>query len=320
MAADVHATRLQGLVVAVVLCTACDDDARHGDVDLAATAGATHSGAGAAAVDAAVRAAPPAAAAPRRAITLRFQPEVDGQPFACGQSFTGIGKTRISVVPADFRFFVQDVKLIDDQGLEVPVELDERSPWQTKDVALLDFEDQSGGCVGNSPTNDRITGSVPPGSYHGVVFTNGVPEALNHEDPAKYPAPLQASDLTWSWLTGFKFFLAELRAAAPGAAAVDGSQALPGIGLMHVGSRQCTKSAGTTQCARSSRNQVRLADFDPDAQVIVADIARVFDETDLTHDTQCHSADESCASMFEQLGIDWASGDASDVQRVYRVE
>ena len=316
MAAYTQAIRFPALTVAVVLCVACGEDSVVEPVELAAGADATQAAVGAAVAQPAGQAA---SSANGRAVTIRFKPEVDGQPFACGQSFAGIGKTHIAVVPADFRFFVQDLKLIDDQGQEVAVELDDRSPWQTTDVALLDFEDQTGECVGNMPTNDRITGRVPPGRYRGVVFTNGVPEALNHEDPAKYPAPLQASDLTWAWLTGFKFFLAELRAAEPGGAAVDDSHA-PGIGLVHVGSRQCTKTDGTTRCARASRNQVSLNDFDPDMQVIVADIARVFDETDLTQDTQCHSADESCVSMFEQLGIDWASGQAVGTQHVYRAE
>jgi hypothetical protein len=160
--------RFHALGVAVGLCVACGDDSVHERVEPAeAPPGAMHAAADAAASRAAVQ---PASSAERRAVTIRFRPEIDGQPFACGQSFAGIGKTRISVVPADFRFFIQDLKLVDDHGQEVAVELDDRSPWQTKDVALLDFEDQTGECVGNEPTNDRVTGSVPPGNYRGVVF------------------------------------------------------------------------------------------------------------------------------------------------------
>jgi hypothetical protein len=33
------------------------------------------------------------------------------------------------------------VRLIDAQGHEVPLAMNVRSPWQTADVALLDFED-----------------------------------------------------------------------------------------------------------------------------------------------------------------------------------
>jgi hypothetical protein len=36
---------------------------------------------------------------------------------------------------------VQSVRLIDAQGHEVPLAMNVRSPWQTADVALLDFED-----------------------------------------------------------------------------------------------------------------------------------------------------------------------------------
>ena len=53
--------------------------------------------------------------------------------------------------------FIQDVALLDESGRETPVKLDTRDPWQTPDVALLDFEDSTGECLGTPETNREIT-------------------------------------------------------------------------------------------------------------------------------------------------------------------
>ena len=59
---------------------------------------------------------------------------------------------------------------------------------------------------------------------------------------------------------------------------------------------------------------------DPDENTIIADVGAVFAGTDLTLDTQCHSAGDGCAPMFEQIGVDWETGNAAKVQKIYRVE
>jgi hypothetical protein len=35
---------------------------------------------------------------------------------------------------------------------------------------------------------------------------------------------------------------------------------------------------------------------------------------------QCHSMQEACAPMFEELGIDWATGAPTESQSVFRTE
>lgn len=39
-------------------------------------------------------------------IRLEFRGLVDGQPFACGESFTGIGASEASIEPLDFRLYL----------------------------------------------------------------------------------------------------------------------------------------------------------------------------------------------------------------------
>ncbi|HTU63686.1 MAG TPA: MbnP family copper-binding protein, partial [Polyangiales bacterium] len=137
----------------------------------------------------------------RQKVTISFRAAVADRDFSCLERYDDVGSTKTGVRPVDFRFYVQDLALIDADGEEVPVELDARAPWQTKDVALIDFEDMQGSCKGTPETNTTITGTVPAGDYHGVVFTNGVPEALNHLDQSTQPPPLDVTELYWAWLS-----------------------------------------------------------------------------------------------------------------------
>lgn len=144
-------------------------------------------------------------------VVLRFAARVGEEPFACGQHYAGLGSSDTLAEPSDLRFFVHDVRLIDEMGREVAVRLEERRPYQTAEVALLDFENATGGCLrGDPPMNVQIFGSVPKGQYDGLRITIGVPESLNHADPATAVEPLQAGGMSWGWLLGYKFLVAEM--------------------------------------------------------------------------------------------------------------
>jgi uncharacterized repeat protein (TIGR04052 family) len=260
------------------------------------------------------------AAGEGRAVTIRFRAKVQDRAFACGERYENLGSAHTSVDPADFRFFVQDLKLIDKSGAAVPVSIAVRSPWQDSAIALLDFEDQTGSCgQGTAATNDVIVGTVPVADYTGIEFSNGVPEDLNHIDPVTGPAPLQLdSALSWGWLTGFKFFIAELHQTQDASTTdADGGIAPGGAGLLHMGSTGCKANEG---CLHANRNLVQLTGFDPDKDVIVADIANVFTNTDLTQDSQCHSAGMTCPALFKQVGLDFQTGERLPTQSVYRIE
>jgi uncharacterized repeat protein (TIGR04052 family) len=260
-------------------------------------------------------------------VTIRFRATVGSSAFACGQTYTGQGSTAVAVSPRDFRFYVQDVRLIDSADQEVPLMLEDRWPWQTADVALLDFEDGSGDCQdGNAAMNTIVTGTVPEGrTYKGIVFSNGVPEKLNHADPLTLPAPLQVGVMTWGWLYGFKFVKAEL-----GATAVPAGDAGIGIGLIHIGSTGCDNAVDggmpdfnarpTTSCSNQNRNQIRLTGFDPTTRAIVADIGALFAQTDLSKESQCHSEGDACPPIFGALGVDFTTGAKLGTQTVYRPE
>jgi uncharacterized repeat protein (TIGR04052 family) len=250
------------------------------------------------------------------AVTIDFRATIDGIEFACGDTYPGIGSQNTTVTPLDLRLFVQDVKLISQDGSEVPLALDVRAPWQSADVALLDFEDGTGNCGEGTPErNTKITGTVPVDQYKGIRFVNGVPEELNHLDPAQQDDPLKTfANLSWGWLGGFRFAKIELMEVAR-------PNEPFGSGIFHVGSTACTgdAQAGTVTCAKPNRNLIALDDFDPDIDTVELDIAPIFVKTDLTETAECHATGDLCQSMFSAFGIDFATGKSSTKQTAFFV-
>lgn len=216
----------------------------------------------------------------------------------------------------DFRFYVHNLRLIDTQGVEVPVQIEDRDPWQGSALALIDFENGVGSCSknGDSGVNAKVTGWVKKGSYRGIKFSNSVPASLNHADPTTLGAPLHASAMIWSWLLGYKFFAAELLHIN----AKEG--AIPGSAIFHIGSQSCDGGPDGIACKKSNRNEVVLADFLPDQHQIVVDLAPIFSKADLSYENPCHSATELCEPMFQALGVNWRSGQSEAAQSVFSVE
>ena len=134
---------------------------------------------------------------------LTFAAKVGSEAFSCGSTYTGLGADDSTVHPVDFRFYVHDIRLLDDSGAEVPVALTQDGLWQHEGVALLDFENRTGSCSnGTVQLNDVVVGTVPFGSYAGVAFKLGVPFELNHTDIATAPSPLNLSSMFWGWNPG----------------------------------------------------------------------------------------------------------------------
>ena len=281
-----------------------------------------------------------------QAVTLRFAATVNKEAFACGRSYRDVGSAGSEVTPRDFRFLIERIRLIADDGREVPVVLDARAPWQTPEVALVDFADAEGACAsGTAETNLTITGKVPAGNYHGVVFVNGVPEQLNHADPTFAPAPLAQPGLNWSWLGGYRYFIADIvtqaqaaagmtmtahaqvagagapRAAGDGGMAVGMGMTAPGFGTLHLGSTACSGNPALgIRCRKSNRTLVKLADFDPHTSTIVADLGALFATSNLVEGALCHGASAACPALFGRLGIDYDTGMPAASQAVFYVK
>jgi hypothetical protein len=296
----------------------------------------------------------------RQKVTLRFKGKVGDQELECGRDYPKLGSSEITAAVRDFRFFVQDVRLVTRAGDEVPLQLDDSLPFQSRDVALIDFTNYLGACEqqGDETTNLQITGSVPVGDYTGLVFTNGVPEALNHADPGQSPELLKARQAHWSWVGGYRFVIAGLMPALH-APADGGAHPLPPLGdagldggldasvhdggaheagaheppdhgdpagatEVHIGSTGCTGTPGGAipiTCKNANRNRVQLSGFNPALNVVAADLAAVFAKVDLANGGICHSSGPLCAAPFAAFGVDFESGLPSAApQTVFRVE
>ena len=292
------------------------DAAAAGSTSSLNDAGPSDAGAGAPGVrDAAAPALPvDAGPPPPRAITIRFKAVVGSTDLRCGQTYPGVGSSGSGAYARDFRFFVQDLRLINAAGKDVPVQLANRPPFQAEGVSLIDFETGAGGCAGTVDVNTEITGSVPPDDYRGIAFTNGVPESLNHGDLSTAPLPLRAAGMRVSRLEGYRFMRAEL--VQSGA-----SPDMTGSVELHVSGTECSgdAAAGSASCAKPNRIEVRLLGFDPGKNIIVADLNGLFAKVDLRAITVCHSELPLCDPLFDRLGIDYASGQPAGAQQLYRV-
>ncbi|MCB9560782.1 MAG: metallo-mystery pair system four-Cys motif protein [Kofleriaceae bacterium] len=263
--------------------------------------------------------AEPADAGPQ-AVAIQFAARVGGTAFACGQTYTGIGSAASDYVGAEFRFYVHDLALVPaGGGAPVPVTLDDDANQNAAaGLAMVDFEDGTAECqTGNAGTHTAITGTVPPGSYDGVVFKVGVPFALNHLDPTTAAPPLDATGMYWSWRAGYKF----LR--------IDGVVGGNPFNV-HLGSTGCTSATPETPpdtaCVNPNIMDITLASFDPSADTIVADIGPVLATVDVSANTaatapgcQSFPDDPECTFVFPLLGLAY-QGTAAGSQALFTVE
>ncbi len=167
-------------------------------------------------------------------VDIPFAAEVGDVAFDCAQEYDGIGTTNATVSITDFRFYVHDVRLMRADGEAVALELEQDGLWQYENLALLDFENDSGACSnGTSQTRTVVRGAVPVGAYVGLSFRLGVPAELNHLNAAKAPSPLNLSALFWAWTSGYKYLRVD--SIATGAA---------GPFNLHLGAGECTGDPG----------------------------------------------------------------------------
>ncbi len=276
-------------------------------------------------------AAPAGPTAATQPVTVRFAAQVAGQPFACGQSYTGIGTTRSTITPSDFRFYVSEVHLIDRTGRAVPVALAQDGAWQLDNLALLDFENGSGPCRnGTAATNATVRGTVPSGTYTGLRFTLGVPFARNHGDPTTAPSPLNLTAMFWNWQGGYKFI--KFDTATSGQAATVAPPDPRGGGnasgfSVHLGSTVCASGSRTeapSACRNPNRVTVQFDRFDAATQTVVADIAAVLAGANVDVNAPntspgCMSFldDADCPPVMGALGLAYGGVAAPGPQRLF---
>ncbi len=272
-------------------------------------------------------------------ITIRFQAKVGDRPFSCTENYPNLGLHNATASATDFRFYISGVNLVDSNGVAVPLALQQDNRWQHQNVALLDFENKSGGCTnGTVETRDRIFGTVPKGNYKGIQFTLGVPFNLNHEDVTLASSPLNLSSLWWNWRGGYKFVRIDLKnqGMSPTSSIKHGNHGSPNSGgfsipnfSIHLGSTGCQGDANNQRpgnCANPNTANISFADFNPQTQIITADLKSLIGETDINFnqpDTPpgCMSSpnDSDCAVIMSNFGLPFADKPSSG-QQFFRLE
>ena len=233
-------------------------------------------------------------------VAIRFRAVVGDQELACGKSYAGIGSTRSTITPRDFRFYVHNLRWIDEAGSELPLELKQDEKWQLDDLALLDFEDATGACRNGTPdTNRQILAAMPAGArIRGLRFTLGVPMKLNHTDLLAMPSPLNLTALAWVWNTGRTF--ARLDFSSTG---------VPRGYTLHLGSTSCTpddsSSSIPTKCLAPNRPEVELLNFDPGKDSVLADLAALLKDSNVDEAGVCMSSlsTPACGPIFSNFGL-----------------
>lgn len=253
-------------------------------------------------------------------ITVSFRGAVGAEDFSCAGPLSGLGSSGSTWTPEDFRLYVHDLVLLDDEGGRFPVTLHDDGKWQNGRVALLDFEDHTGGCLnGTDDTNGLVLGDAPHGTYSGLSFSVGVPFELNHNDAAAAPSPLNLSTMFWSWQGGYKF----LRLDGASTGQPDGA-------LVHLGSTGCEADAYgvVSGCSEENVATITLDGFDPTQSTVVVDLAGLFEAVDLDQNVDgtaslCMSdqSDPDCAGVFAALGLAFDGRPADPAgQTFFRVE
>ncbi len=256
-------------------------------------------------------------------VSLQFALTDGDTEIGCDDLLAGVGADAVDLEVRDARFYVSNVRLVSASG-EVPVALDDVSPFQISDVALVDFESACSD-AGDTNTNDVVVGTVPEGEYTGVRFTVGVPFELNHidqvvDETTTTPEPLRATGMWWNWQGGFKFIRVDL-APTPDSTS-------PGFNI-HLGSTACMGNPlmgeDVTSCGNPNRMEVELTGFDPASDTIAFDLRAALDGALTNQNTgaalgcQSFPMDEECPAVFDNLGLPYGGVAPSGPQSVFRV-
>ena len=233
--------------------------------------------------------------------TVRFSPQVRDEALRCASTYDRIGTSSGVIELLDFKMFVRDVTLIRANGERHALKL-EQDDSQLETLALLDFEDGTGlcrGAGGSAATRGEVVGTAPEhDDYTALEFKLGVPPEANHLDAELAAPPLGNSSMWWTWQTGYKFLKLDVR-----------SDQLDAY-YFHLGAVGCTGSVGEGfTCTTESQTTITLANFDPDRNQVVLDVAGLLSKVDVNHPPDmmagCMSSatDPECPPLFEQVGL-----------------
>jgi uncharacterized repeat protein (TIGR04052 family) len=277
-----------------------------------------------------------------QAVNIQFAAQANHQDFKCGavNEVSNLGTSNKTAQIQDLRFYISNLKLINSKGEAVAVSLT-ANDYQDFGVALLDFEDATGVCVGDAKLNTSIVGKVKADTYTGLQFTLGVPDtgtdstgkiiALNHSQLTAITKPLDIAAMDWGWQLGRKFAKIELQPTG-GVINQKGTpdttdDAVVSSWVVHIGATGCTGSDATGySCTNPNLSNITLNSFDATKQKVVLDVPALLANSEIGVNQNgavgCMSGatDKECAALFEAFGLDLATGkaNATKTQTVFK--
>lgn len=272
--------------------------------------------------------------AAKQKVSIQFTASVGAKAFDCKGIYENIGANHDTVKAQDLRYFVSEVELVKKDGTAVPVELEQDGVWQYKNLALMDFEDGTGGCSnGNAGMHKEVTGEIAAGEYTGLRFTLGVPFELNHLDATTAPSPLNMTAMFWNWQSGYKFMRAEVAPVGnPQKDAAKPANGKPAMDKpwtygfpMHLGSTGCASASRTTapekECEHPNRVVISFESFNASTDAVNFDLAKLLADASLSVSPtnprpSCMSGltQDNCVPVMRALGLPFR--DAAAVPQV----
>lgn len=241
-------------------------------------------------------------------VSLEFEALANGQKLVTGSNITADSRT---VQFRDFRLYISEVKLIREDGSTADVSLSADNVWQSNGVALVDLETTQ-----TSETNTKVSGGVVPGTYTGVQFTVGVPEALNHLDKNVQLAPLNIGSMYWAWTSGYKHANIEVSVNSG-----------TNFTKLHLGSTGCSDAPNYGNCTAKYRAQIQLTGkYNPEGQKISFNVDKLIQGHNPGANASCMpvpmmGGPAPCDTLIQAFGLsNGGAVDSSITQRVFSLK
>jgi len=248
-----------------------------------------------------------------KSMTINFKPMWEDEKLMCSEDnktkvYHKYTPTHAMVTLRDFRLFISNIYLIDDQGNKEMLKL-QGNDFQYQDengsVVLLDFENNTGNCIDrkNTPAMNMVAlGDIADKTYSKIEFTLGVPFHTNHTEYPNVKA-LNQPGMAWNWQAGRKFTKFE--------SSNDINSTY--IFNLHLGSTGCADNDAdgkTNNCIQPNRVTVTM-DFNPSQDEVIVNYATLLGDVDVTFNKGsapgCMSKldDPECATIIPNFGLNF---------------
>lgn len=160
---------------------------------------------------------------------------------------------------------------------------------KTLTIGKNEFSNSSVALIGANCNNNswQITLTDELKSAQSLSFDIGVPFELNHANPLTAPAPLNVSEMFWSWQLGHKFLRLDAEEFS-----------------FHLGSTGCQSPSrlrpATTECQFPNRFTFNISSFQLN-KPIVFDLDALLTNANTSKSCMSEQQNSNCQALFSQL-------------------